>query len=51
MHTSTHLHVNGDCREALPFYAEVLGGRSVFVMTCRAKPLGAAAGPGRSSAA
>ena len=51
MHTSAHLHVKGECREAFGFYAEVLGGRSVFVMSCRAKPLEAAAGPGRSSAA
>jgi uncharacterized glyoxalase superfamily protein PhnB len=51
MHPSAHLHVNGEGREAFRCYADVLGGRSVFVMACRAPPLGAAAGPGRSSAA
>ena len=51
MNTSAHLYVNREGREAFRFYADVLGGRSVFVMTRRAQPLGAAAGPGRSSAA
>jgi len=33
MHPSTHLHFNGDCREAFRFYAGIFGGSIVFAMT------------------
>jgi len=33
MQTSTHLHFNGNCREAFDFYAKTLGGKIVFAMT------------------
>ena len=33
MQTSTHLHFNGNCREAFDFYARTLGGKIVFAMT------------------
>jgi len=38
MHTSAHLHFKGNCREALRFYEEVLGGRIVFAMTYGESP-------------
>ena len=38
MHTSTHLHFNGNCREAFDFYARTLGGRIVFAMTYAESP-------------
>ena len=33
MQTASHLHFNGNCREAFDFYAKTLGGRVVFSMT------------------
>ena len=33
MQTSTHLHFNGNCREAFDFYARTLGGKIVLAMT------------------
>ena len=33
MSTITHLHFNGNCKEAFDFYAATLGGRIVFSMT------------------
>ena len=33
MATITHLHFNGNCKEAFDFYAATLGGRIVFSMT------------------
>jgi PhnB protein len=33
MQTSTHLHFNGNCREAFDFYARTFGGKIVFAMT------------------
>ena len=38
MNTSTHLHFQGNCREAFRFYAEALGGRIVFAMTYGESP-------------
>ena len=38
MHTCTHLHFKGNCREAFRFYAEALGGRIVFAMTYGESP-------------
>jgi PhnB protein len=33
MATITHLHFNGNCKQAFDFYAATLGGRIVFSMT------------------
>src|SRR5438046_1454772 len=33
MQTAPHINFKGNCREALNFYAETLGGRIVFAMT------------------
>jgi PhnB protein len=33
MQTSTHLHFNGNCREAFDFYARTFNGKIVFAMT------------------
>jgi PhnB protein len=38
MNTGTHLHFQGNCREAFRCYAEVLGGRIVFAMTYGESP-------------
>lgn len=38
MNTGTHLHFQGNCREAFRFYAETLGGRIVFAMTYGESP-------------
>jgi len=38
MQTSTHLHFNGNCREAFDFYARTLGGKIVFAMTYGESP-------------
>jgi PhnB protein len=38
MNTSTHLHFNGNCREAFDFYAQTFGGRIVFAMTYAEAP-------------
>jgi PhnB protein len=38
MHTSVHLHFKGNCREALRFYEQLLGGRIVFAMTYGESP-------------
>jgi len=38
MQTSTHLHFNGNCREAFDFYAKTLGGKIVFAMTYGESP-------------
>jgi PhnB protein len=38
MQTSTHLHFNGNCREAFDFYARTLGGKIVFSMTYGESP-------------
>jgi len=38
MQTSTHLHFNGNCREAFDFYAKTLGGKIVFSMTYGESP-------------
>ena len=41
MNTSTHLNFKGNCREALRFYEQVLGGRIVFAMTYGESPAAA----------
>jgi len=38
MQTSTHLHFNGNCREAFDFYARTFGGKIVFSMTYGESP-------------
>jgi PhnB protein len=38
MQTGTHLHFNGNCREAFDFYASTLGGKIVFSMTYGESP-------------
>jgi PhnB protein len=38
MQTSTHLHFNGNCREAFKFYAETLGGHITFALTYGESP-------------
>ena len=38
MHTSTHLHFGGNCREAFDFYAKTFGGTIVFAMTYAESP-------------
>jgi PhnB protein len=38
MQTGTHLHFNGNCREAFDFYASTFGGKIVFSMTYGESP-------------
>ena len=38
MQPSTHLHFNGNCREAFDFYARTFGGKIVFSMTYGESP-------------
>ena len=48
MQPSTHLHFNGNCREAFDFYVETFGGRIVFAMTYGESPAAAGCSPPQS---
>jgi PhnB protein len=45
MQTGAHLHFNGNCSEALSFYARLLGGRIAFRMTYAESPAAAQTPP------
>ena len=45
MQTGTHLHFNGNCSEALSFYAKLLGGGIAFRMTYGESPAAAQTPP------
>ena len=45
MHAFTHLHFNGNCREAFDFYARTFGGRIAFAMTYGESPAAAQTPP------
>jgi PhnB protein len=39
MHLSSHLGFNGNCAEAMKFYAETFGGEVIFTMTWKDSPM------------